>query len=212
MTDAAIEVESEEGFPVRMPSGAMFYVLTGDEVAYLEERVQRYLKDNHFINISDFQDIDRMLEMELLVHRWSLWLSRQKDYYGEPIDEKTLAQTVNSYSSELRLLKKNLGIDKVARDKQRGDDSVAVYLDNLRQRALEFGVMRNDQFDKAIELMQQLVALVTYHDNCDEIERIEQHVTQDDLMEWLRTVAIPEFEAIDEEFRTTKQKLWIRAQ
>jgi hypothetical protein len=49
-----------------------------------------------------------------------------------------------------------------------------------------------------------------YHDNCDEIERRENHVTQEDVFDWIRTIAIPEFNAIDEHFRTTSQRFWIR--
>jgi hypothetical protein len=204
------EIQLVDGISVRLPSGANFVTLTNEEANYLNERVERYLKDNRFVNVSDFQDIDKMVTFELFMHRWSLWLSRGMDYYGQEIDGRVLAAQLATYSTELRLLKKNLGIDKPARDRQRGDESITTYLANLRERAREFGVMRNHQFDKALELWRQLIALIIFHDNSDDIERRENHVTQDDVFEWLRTIAIPEFNAIDSEFRKAKQKMWVR--
>lgn len=215
MTDRPYDVAVEQGIAVRLPSGATFYVLTQDEAEYLNERVRRYMAENRFINISDHQDIDKMVTFELFVQRWSLWLSRGQDYFGddiEPSEQRVLADRISSYSTELRQLKKNLGIDKVTRDRQRGDDSTAAYLDQLRIRAREFGIMRNEQFAKAIELFQQLNALIVVHDNSDELERKEQSVTQEDIFEWIREVALPEFQAIDEQFRGESQRMWVRRQ
>jgi hypothetical protein len=205
------EIQLVDGISVRLPSGANFITLTNDEARYLRERVERYLKDNRFVNVSDFQDIDKMVVFELFMQRWSLWLSRGIDYYGDTVDARVLAAQLATYSTELRLLKKNLGIDKPSRDRQRGDESVTTYLANLRERAREFGVMRNKQFDKALELLHELAALMTFHDNCDALERQENHVTQEDIFDWLRTIAIPEFHAIDDHFRKSQQRYWIRS-
>lgn len=166
----------------------------------------------HNTNVSDLQDVDRMVIMECLVHRWSLWLSREKDYFGDAIDAKALRSTVNDYSTEVRQIKRGLGIDRVARDKQKGDDSVNEYLAQLRIRAQEFGVMREQQLNKALELFNQLKMLVTLHDNADEIERREMRCSSDDVFEWLRTVAFPEFDEIDGYFRENKQRFWVKKQ
>lgn len=207
--DALDLVVDEDGLPVKLPSGATIKVLTSDEVAYIEDRVKRYLADNHFVNVSDFQDVDRMLTMEVLVYRWGQWLGRGRDYFGEPVDEGPLRRSMNDWSGEIRQLKKALGIDKATRDREKGTDSWPVYLQNLLARAKEFGVMREDQLTKALELIQQLIALITLHDNCDDVERAEMHVTQVDVMEWIRTVLIPEFQAIDAYFRQNKQRFYI---
>lgn len=210
--DRPFDVTLEDsGIPVALPSGATFYVITQDEADYLNERVTRYLSDNHFVNVADFQDVDKMVTFELFIHRWGLWLSKGKDYYNDDINAKQLADQIHAYSGELRQLKKALNIDKTSRDKQRGDDSVPAYLDALRQRAKEFGYMRNEQFNKVIESFQRISAYITYHDNCTEQERLEQGVTEADLIALVRDT-IKEFEAIDEEFRKTKQSLWIRRQ
>ncbi len=209
---SGVEIEVDSGIPVRLPSGASFLVLTSSEADYINERAKRYLEDNKFVNVSDFQDVDTMLRLELFVHRWSNWLSKGENYLGEPQDVKQLSKQVQEYSQELRQVKKNLGIDKPSRDKVKGEDSVVVYLDNLQRRAKEFGIMRNDQFNKIIELFQELKGLIIYHTNCDLEERKENHVTQEDVLDWIRTVAIPEFDAIDEKFKKEKQQTWIRKQ
>lgn len=194
---------------VIMPSGAPFPVHS-EEVDYIVDRASRYLSENHFTNISDIQDVDRMLIMELICFRWGTWISRQKDYWGDAVDMDQLQQSLKSHSTELRQLKKQLGIDKLARDRAKGEDSVPAYLNNLLRRAKEFGVNRQKQLGKALELFQELQALVTLHDNCDEIERQENHVQTEDIMTWLKEVAFPEFNAIDEYFRTHQQQTWIR--
>lgn len=198
--------------PVTLPSGALFSVLTQDEIDYVTDRVSRYLADNHFVNVSDLQDVDRMVTMELLVHRWTLWLSRGKDYFDDDIDEKSFRASVGDYSTEVRQLKKSLGIDKLTRDKTKGDDSVQEYLAQLRIRAREFGVMREGQLNKALELFQQLKMLVTLHDNSDTEERREMHCTMEDVLDWMRTVAFPEFDEIDAHFRSNQQRYWVRSQ
>lgn len=192
-----------------MPSGAPFPVFH-EEVDYIQDRASRYLSENHFTNVSDIQDVDRMLIMELICFRWGTWISRQKDYWGDAVDMDQLQQSLKSHSTELRQLKKQLGIDKLARDRAKGEDSVPAYLNNLLRRAKEFGVNRQTQLGKALELFQDLQALVTLHNNCDEIERAENHVQVEDIITWLQEVAFPEFNAIDEYFRTHAQQTWIR--
>jgi hypothetical protein len=203
------DLPGDGGYSVLAPSGADFQVLTPEEVAYFEERAQRYTTDNHFVNVSDFQDVDRMLIMELMCYRWGLWLSQERDYWGNAVDLDALKKALFEYSKELRLLKKSLGIDKAARDKERGEN-VSDYLETLKQRAKEFGVMREQQLTKCITLFQELSALVTLHKNTDEVERRENNVELHDIFEWIDSIAIPEFESIDRHFRENSQKFWIR--
>jgi hypothetical protein len=203
---------TDEGLPVKLPSGAELKVLTQDEVAYVEDRVKLYTEQNHFTNISDNQGLDVVITQEFFVWRWGHWLSMQKDWYGEPVDENALRRSLNDYSAEIRQMKRSLGIDKPTRDKEKGDDSVPVYLENLRQRAKEFGYTRETQLDKALELFSQLQALVMAHDNMDDIERRETKMTPADIFEWLRDTAFKDYEAIDAHFRSHSQRYWIKAQ
>ncbi len=195
---------------VLLPSGAMFPVHQ-EEVAYIQDRAKRYLDENHFSNVSDFQDVDRMLIMEMICFRWGTWISRQKDYWGDAVDEDKLQQSLKAHSVELRQLKKQLGIDKVARDRAKGEDSVPAYINNLLRRAKEFGVHRESQLAKALELFQELKALVTLHLNSDEVERAEMHTQLEDILDWLVNIAIPEFDRIDAHFRQNQQRMWVRS-
>lgn len=197
--------------PVRLPSGGAHYVHER-EVGYFNERRDRYQKDNHFTNVSDLQDLDRLIVAELLVQRWGTWVSQKRDYWAEAVDENALSKQIKDYSGEIRQLKKSLGLDKETRDKVKGEDSVDAYIRALRQRAHEFGVMRNEQSAKSIELWQQLVGLLTLYGNCTADERIEQHCTPEEIINWLNEFARPQFDAIDEAFRTETQRMWIRKQ
>jgi hypothetical protein len=202
---------SDQGIPVGLPSGAEFLVMTQDEHDYVTDRVQRYSEQLHLTNVSDLAQLDLMIEMELLTHRWALWMSRQKDYWDEDINEVLLSRSLNDYAGQIRQLKKALGIDKVTRDRQRGEESVAHFLQMLLIRAKEFGINREQMLDMALTLSMQLTSLLTLHDNCTEEERREQHVTAEDLLDWLRTVFIPEFMSIDDHFRLNQQRYWIRS-
>lgn len=211
MPDNGLGDDEMEGMvPVVLPSGATFLVHQ-QEQQYFKQRASKYLSDNDFHNVSDYMDVDRLLIAELLCHRWGLWISTQRDYWGEPVDENSLQKSLKEHSAEIRQLKKALGLDRETREKIRGEDSVDNYLAQIRQRALHFGYMRNEQAAKAIELFMDLDALITLHKNCDEKEKIELGVQVDDVMRWIEDEAIPRFRKVDEEFRKG-QKTWIREQ
>lgn len=207
-----IEQVFEEGAPVKLPSGAVFQVLTSSEVAYVEDRVKQYTAEFRWQNVSDIQDVDRIIILELLVYRYGLFISKQKDYFGDAVDENALRRIVGDFSGELRLIKKSLGMDKQAREKESGADSLPAYLDQLRIRAKAFGINRDNMTAKAIELGQQVIALWTLWHNCDEQERMEQRCTAEDIMNWIGDTYKPEFESVDKHFRETNQKMWISSQ
>lgn len=203
--------DDEPHHDVKLPSGALFHgCLTHDEADYILERGRRYLEDNHFVNVADLQDVDRMLVYEMLIMRWGEWIGRGFTYDGMPVEDKDLRKSVNDFSRELRGLKEALGVNKVTRDKDKGQDSIAEYITTLRRRAQEFGVKRNEEQAKVLELFNRLKALITLHDNCDDTERRELNCTIEDVLAWIRDVAIPEYDAIDEHFRQRPdgQKYW----
>lgn len=196
-------------FSVVGPSGATHEVLTEQEVEYWEGHLSRYMSNLHFSNISDLQELDRVLMQELMVWRWGNWLSMGVDYFGDAVDERILQDQIKSYSTELRLLKKSLGIDKASRDKDRGE-TVAEYIENLRRRAKEFGYHREKQLSQALILFNDLIALTTLMNNCTPDEQRENHCTPADVLQWIQETAIPEYQAIDEHFRKNQQSTWVR--
>ncbi len=193
---------------IESPSGAKFEVMTEEEAEYFHRIASEYYSDNVLSNVADRQDLDRVLMMELLVYRWSSWMLSEVDYSGDRIDPQEYKNQIRDYGNEIRQTKKMLGIDKKSREGE--GQTVADYIENLRQRAKEFGIMRNDQAAKAIELFQELSAFITLYDNCDDLERKEQHCDQHDIINWIREVADPEFNEIDAKFRETSQKYWIQ--
>ena len=210
VTDYLGDLEEEGNIPVEAPSGALFHVLVEAERQYFEDVCNRYMSDNQFINISDVQDLDRVIAMELLVYRWSSWLTNETDYQGLAVDPIALNKSIKDFSGEIRLVKKSLGIDRSAREKERGE-SAADYLSELGVRAKAFGYMRDLQHARSIELLQDLKALIDFHANCTPEERKENSVEVEDIMDWIRDIAIPEFDSIDIEFRK-EQRMWIRSQ
>ena len=202
---------SEEGIPVELPSGATHYTITHAEAEYLRDLASRYLSDNHFMNIADLKEIDRLITLETLVHRWAMWISKGRNYYDEDVNIKVHSDMIQDASREIRQMKKALGLDKPSRDKVRGDDSIAALWDHLLRRAREFGYVRNEQFVACITAFERMKALIQFHDNTDEIERKENACEIEDIFEVLRE-EIATFDRIDEEFRHKTQTLWIRHQ
>lgn len=203
----AEDLQNQGTIEVTTPSRASFYVLTESERDYYHDMAGRYLNDNKFGNISDLQDLDRVLMMELMIYRWGRWISSECDYWGQEIDPERLNKGIKEFSTEVRQLKKAVGIDKPSRDRDKGE-SFATYVEDLRRRAKEFGVLRNEQAVAAITLFQELIALVQWHDNCTDEEKRENDIEAHDIIEWVRQVK-PEFTEIDRKFRESSQKYWI---
>ena len=202
--------EPEKGIIVTPPGGGQFSVMNQQEKDYYESIAKKYQEDNLFTNISDLQELARILTMELLCFRWSHWLINERDYDGAPVNLKDLQDSIKKYSQEVRLLKETLGIDKASREKGHGD-TVQEYIHNLGVRAKKFGIMRNEQAYKAIDLWRELSALVTKHMNSIPEEQVEFNCRQSDVIEWIINKAV-EFDMIDYEFRTKEQAIWIQDQ
>lgn len=196
-------------FSVQSPSGSTLNLQTEDERDWYVSRRDRYMADNKFVNVSDLQDLDRLLILELMVHRWSLWLGQGFDYLYTRIDENALKDSLKTYSTELRLLKSNLGIDKATRDKDKGAN-LAEYIEGLLVRAKEFGYHRNSQYASAVTKMYHLRSMVTTYDRCDEEERRTLDLSPEQILDWIRVEMIQPWDEISDAFRKD-QSIWIRS-
>lgn len=209
------EVEKDlvaaDGLPVRAPSGAEYKVLTAEEVASYEDIAKRYLEHNSFSNMSDLQELDRIIIMELIFWRWSNWLSLEKDYWGDPIDVDEQNKRLKILSGEIRLVKKGLGVDKSSRDKDRGS-SLAEYIENLGRRAKEFGYHREKQFEQGMILINEVIAKAIWNGNADDIEKKELHVSDREVLDWIRDDVAKRYNDIDNHFKMNTQRFWIRDQ
>lgn len=212
MTNVAEEETGLSGPGAILPSGARLPLMNYGEQRYVDDRVGSYADDNKLSNISDLQELDRLIILELLVHRYGSWLGTGADYNNEPINPDKLGELVKNNSTEIRLLKKNLGMDRPARERAKGEGSIAHHWEQLKVRAGRFAIHRCKQLDKALELTNELIALVETHDRSTERERIEFHVTMEDIFDYIRTIYMPEYRAVDIWFQEHEQTYWVRDQ
>lgn len=188
--------------------GAPIEVMNQMEEDWFNERQAEYLEQYLFENVADLTDLDRLMVQELLSMRYGFWLTRGLDYDDAEFVEKSVSERKNKLDTEIRQLKKHMGMDRKGRVESESE-SVAEYLKNLLRRANEFGVHRDNQVAKAIDLFMELKKLVGLHDRTDEEEQRHLGVDEDSILEWIRDVAIPEFDAIDDAFRKN-QRIWLR--
>jgi hypothetical protein len=193
---------------VRGESGTEFEVATQDEKDYFEMNLVKYKSEFHFENVSDLQDVDRLLGLELLSYRYTAWLVKGSDYDGLQFSEKDVRDHKQKVDTEIRLLKKNMGMDRKGRVESEAE-SVSEYLRNLLRRAGEFGVHRDTQVAKALDLFNDLKTMIGLHDRTDEEEQRHLGVTETQIIEWIRSEAIPEYDAVDDAFRKN-QRMWIK--
>lgn len=197
-------------FTVTTPSGSDLNLQTQEEADWYESRRDRYSQDNHFPNVSDLQDLDRLLMLEVLSYRWGLWMAQGFDYLYSRVDEGQLKSNIKEYSVEIRLLKQSLGIDKSTRDKEKGE-SLADYVGNLLERAKVFGYHRNEQYELAVTKFYQLRSMIMTYDRCDEEERAQLDLSLESIFEWVRDSVIKDWDEHAEAFRKN-QAMWVRQQ
>lgn len=198
--DAVIVVEGS--------SGSEFHLLSFEEARWFELSLERYQEQYHFDNIADLQDLDRLLGLELLSYRYANWLLRESDYDGNPFDDKAVREHKDKIDKEIRGIKIHMGIGRKTRVESE-QQSVADYLGDLLGRANEFGVHRDEQNAKILDLFNELKKLVGLYLRTDEEERKQLGVSLEDILKWLIEIAIPEYDAIDDHFRKN-QKMWIK--
>lgn len=195
-------------YTVSTPSGSELHLQTPEEADWYESRRDRYLSDNHFPNVSDLQDLDRLLMMEVLLYRWSLWMAQGYDYQTSRVDEKSMKDNIKEYSVEVRQVKLSLGIDKATRDKDKGE-SLADYTTNLLARAKEFGYHRNEQYEIVVTKFYELRSMIMTWDRCDDEERRLLDLSEKSILEWIRDNVIKDFDEHSEAFRKN-QAMWIK--
>lgn len=194
-------------FPVVGASGSTYEVWNQEEADWFDRNLSNYLDQYKFENVADLQDLDRMISLELQSYRYARWLIAGVDYDNKTFDEKWVRDHKTVVDRELRLVKKSMGLDRKGRTESESEN-MADYLKNLLQRAEEFGMHRDNQIAKAIDLFNDLKSLIGQYDRMDEEERREMKMDVDDIMRWIRETAIPEYDKIDDAFRAN-QKYWI---
>jgi hypothetical protein len=205
-----VDVENPYGlqlYQVSSPSGSTINLQNEGEAIYYESQRDKYLADNRFTNVSDVEDLSRLLTLEVMVHRWSNWLTQGFDYLAGRVNETELKSNIKEYSVEIRLVKASLGIDRAQREKDKGE-TLGDYVANLLDRAKEFGVHRDEQYSKSVTFLWQLISMINTHDRCDEQERRELDLTPDSMIQWVRDTVMTDWDGLNQAFRAN-QKIWI---
>lgn len=198
---------------VRLVSGRPLTVMSANEADWLRETRESYVSQTRFTDVSDLQDVDRLLALELMVFRWTQWLSSGVDYFGDEIDEARISSDLKGYSAELNRLKQSMGLSKAVRDAAANDGNFSAWFDDVKRRAKAFSIHRQEQLGKTLALLEELSAIVGTYDRSDEEERERTGFkTEHEILEWVRNTALPEYRALDAHFREFSQSLYIRNQ
>lgn len=215
MTAATVSstiITPQQLIKVRTVSGFEIEVMGRSEAKYYRDQQQKYLVENKFTAVTDLADLDRLLFLELLIFRWTTWLSSGKDYDGflAPSQEDQVRKNIKEVGPQISTIKQDLGLTKSQRDKE-AFESVGQYLVDLKARAKEHGVRREKQLTTAICLIKELFSLIGTYDRSNELERSKIGLeTPEDILDWIRCHMRPEFDAVDEYFRANQQRFWVR--
>ncbi|HET6914993.1 MAG TPA: hypothetical protein VFH56_02775 [Acidimicrobiales bacterium] len=210
MADPISDVDNPYGlmlYSVKTPTGSDLNLQTEGEANWYEQQRDRYLADNRFTNVSDLEDLSRLLTLEIMVYRWTTHLTQGFDYLQGRVNESELKTAIKEYSTEIRQLKGSLGIDRAQREKDKGE-TVGDYIAMLLKRAKEHGVHRDEQYSKSVTYIWELISMVQTHDRCDDQERRELDLTEASIIQWVRDTLVPEWDAMNQAYREN-QKIWI---
>ena len=196
-----IEDIDDEGqyVEVTTPSGATIYLLNDHEAEFYQKIAGKYEDDYKFQNVSDLRDLDRLLELEAMCHRLSVWGLRNSTYDGGVVPAN-INKEIRDFSKEIRELKANLGIDKRTRDAGQGE-TIADKWAFVCEKAKEFGYHRNEQIIEAYNILNELRAKITLYENSTETERNKFNANLEDIIEWAKE----QFEEFDKIIKSEKE-------
>ena len=195
---------------VTTPVGSESPVMNQAEADFYNGQCNRYMSEFLFTNVADLADLSRVLFYELQMHRLSHWAATGTDYDGIPVDAAQMRRAIKEYGDSLSKVKNDLGMTKSQRDKEKEQDTGA-YLVRLKRRAREFGIHRETQLRKALQLMNDLSYIVGSFDRSDQVERDKLGFsTEHEILEWIRETMLPEFLAVDDHFRQKQQRFWLQ--
>ena len=198
-------------YKVRTTTGHEIELQSQGEQKYYVAARDKYLSENIFTVASDLRALDRLLLMEVQLYRWQWQLAAGVDYDLEHLeagDEAALQKAIKETSLQVSQVQNDLGLTKAQREKD-NEDSVGAYLVKLRTRAKEFGVHREKQLGRALELMNETFGIAGAYKRSNEKERQKLGFeTAEDIVDWLLEVAQPRYEEIDQHFRQNTQKFW----
>lgn len=209
----SVSTSVRKSHPVKTLAGHPIELMHDREKKFYEQARDKYTSENVFSAASDLRGVDRLILFETQVYRWQWQLAAGKDYDDvpiEPSEEIALRRSIKETEQMISQLQNDLGLTKVQRDKAGSAESVAEYITNLKLRAKEHGVRRDKQVGRAIELINELIAICGSYTRANENERRKLGFeSAEDIVEWVLEVAQPRYNEVDEAYRQN-QKMWIR--
>lgn len=195
---------------VDLASGSQIKV-HAQEADWFNETRDEYLRQTKFTERTDLQDLDRLLALELSVYRSTQHMASGIDYEGLLVDEAKLQRDIKLMSDQITKVKSSMGLSKAARDAAANEGNLAQYLNELKSRAKEFGIMREEQLGKALVLLKDIFANAGVYLRSDDEERQKIGFEDaEDVLRWIIEDVKPEFDTVDEYFRANSQKFWVR--
>lgn len=203
---------------VTTATGQVIQLLHQREKDYYEEARDKYTADYQFTHANDFRTLDRLLNLEVVSFRYQWFTLAGIDYDGTlllPKEETEYRRAIKDMQGQISDIQKDLGVSKAERERRTTHDDVGTYITELLQRAKQFGLMRNQQMDRSLELTHELLAMVGAFLRSNENERRKLGIESPDvILAWIWDHMRPEFEAIDQKFKNDgpdAQKYWIRS-
>jgi len=200
-------------WPVTTVTGHELEVQSEKEQKYYNEARDRYLAENVFTAASDLRGLERLLLMEVQMFRWQWQLAAGVDYNLDFLtaqQESALQKALKESAPMISQLQNDLGLTKAQRDNN-SHESVQGYLANLKTAAKAFGVMREKQLGRAIELTKELFNVAGAYKRANESERKKLGFeSAEDVIDWVLEVMKPQFDEVDAYFREHEQKFFLR--
>jgi hypothetical protein len=185
-------------------------VLDVFEQKFVTDLLASYGRELKFTLASDLQDLDRLLALELMVHRLSRWLAADADYNGDDLmDPIGCRRALQTTSESISKLKERMRIDPASREKDAGD-TVDKRWNQLTRRAGQFAVHRLNQARMAIALFEEVHTLCATWERISETERAQLDLSPESIVRWVLDKGYPVFAKVDADFRANKQALWHR--
>lgn len=201
----------QQTFEVKTVAGDPLFVQSEQERTWYKRAKSSYLRDTKFTEHTDLLDLDRLLCLELLAFRWNQHLTSGVDYDEELTADEALRRKLKDAHESINKLKTTMGLTKAARTATLETGNFQDTWNELKARAKEFGIHREEQLRVALVQMNELSAIVGAFDRSDAVERAKLgYETEADILTWIREHMLPEYRKVDEHFRANSQRLWRR--
>lgn len=185
-----------------------------DEKVFYEDARAKYLDQYTFDHANDLRALERILLLEVQMHRFQTFVVSGKDYDGQALNAKEeidYHRRMKEIEPQIVDAQKALGLTKAQRD-QAKHDSVGGYITQLQIAARQHGINREKQLGKALELTKELFSLAGAWSRSNDQERRKLGFDgPEDIVKWVLEYMKPEFDAIDAHFREHQAKFYRRA-